>query len=76
MRCGKIARLSRKINQNQWKFALMRRLALFSVPLVVKPQIHAMVEYSDIVWQGNVIDMAAEWFTGILNDLFKDDPCK
>jgi hypothetical protein len=39
MWCGKIVRLSRKINQNQWKFALMGRLALFFVPLVVKPLI-------------------------------------
>jgi hypothetical protein len=53
--------------------------ANFGVGASVGPspvEIHAMVEYSDIVWQGNVIDMATEWFNGILNDLFKDDPCK
>ena len=53
--------------------------ANFGVGASVGPspiEIHSMVEYSDIVWQGNLLDIASEWIGGVFDNIFGDDPCK
>lgn len=53
--------------------------ANFGVGASVGPspvEIHSMVEYSDIVWQANLLDLAAEWIDGIFDNILVGDPCK